>query len=1247
MKAATKRIIKAAQTALETRKSWVVAEEVFIKELESFKPAEPLLNNYLRPMTQCLAERSETLGLQMKNLLVEPLSRFYGNDLKAAEAHRKAFDDESKEYYTFLSRYMAMKQDNNRKKSEADAKYEKKRRHFEIKRFEYWGFLLEMRVGGSKSDEILHHLTNYSEKHCRGITDMALHAVDLKPGLDAIAADLLESHKRAASLRKERQERKRELFESYDDGSSTLLPRATSSANVPSSQTPVPSQGSDTGDGLDTTLQRLDSNGDQSDAGASGSSPSSSAVFSASQTNNNSTPKFSGIRDLEHQDIDAGSALGRRKEGFLFATSRPSMHNNSTVLEKPSINWHKYWCVVSEGHLHEYSHWKKGATMLHNEPINLKISTVRSCRNQDRRFCFEVITPKFRRVYQATSTEDMNSWINVISNAIQSLLNGTSSCQSLTTYANRPGAISGSEVSGLGVGRSSMDQVTNALPISIHDRRQGSGSNELGPKGVETRDWDHLGTRLLQLMREAHPSNSFCAECGAKNPDWCAINLGILICIGKTGFGAEHGQGMRFLRLSNNPHFLLIVECSGIHRSLGTHISKVRSFTLDTTSYTRDLFDFIRAVGNDVSKHIWEANLVQSVAALNAIEGEHSSTHKVVFRKPVVNDTREYKVSFIQKKYVERAFVDRHQYQDPTSESTDLGHLATNVLFQEAIVNNIPGVIAAFAAGANLNAIREIEPEVDNEGAIFSGENGRPLSGTGHVAVGSEETTGSSILSESQLQANLEGMSMASEASSRFSRSTVASSVLNVPGASSSQGQDSQDIRSSSQAEMSDSSFMVMQTSPLLLALRHGVPFSLDDQFEVYPLAEFMIQNGAASNLSVEVRFMEDEAELNPVDGRTQSIVSVVPEDEDSNVPSSAHGNAVLEAAASWESTQVDPEDIKNLQQRSNRRSLGQVVNMREGGGSAMEYLRAKSAARGEAMPGSPPSTHSPTNGEIATESGSPSPVPQATSTTNQQTLSPRLRPQNPTLSASGSISAPNSVLSSPSGSHSTNTSRNQPTSIHQDISSFFQKQRESDGGLGPALFAAGKATAEHNNTQQEKNAPVSVSSSPSQPSYSTESGLSVPSPGHGLQASGSLSASSRAHKVKATLSKSLRLSAAYIKNNMMKEEKEHHHPMPNFLQSVASPTTSVLPGVTDNTTDKPVPSSQTPPSSSSPPSQVISMPHSPAPVAGSTGAATTSSTTLTAASEGPLSGPYVILHKKGFVPPLSTPSPSSSPKGQ
>src|SRR5579871_942190 len=58
------------------------------------------------------------------------------------------------------------------------------------------------------------------------------------------------------------------------------------------------------------------------------------------------------------------------------------------------------------------------------EPIDLRMASVREARNAERRFCFEVITPQYKRVYQATSEEDMSNWISAINNALQSAVEG-------------------------------------------------------------------------------------------------------------------------------------------------------------------------------------------------------------------------------------------------------------------------------------------------------------------------------------------------------------------------------------------------------------------------------------------------------------------------------------------------------------------------------------------------------------------------------------------------------------------------------------------------------------------------------------------------------------------------------------------------------------------------------------------------------------------------------------------------------
>ncbi|EEH55952.1 uncharacterized protein MICPUCDRAFT_18341, partial [Micromonas pusilla CCMP1545] len=105
------------------------------------------------------------------------------------------------------------------------------------------------------------------------------------------------------------------------------------------------------------------------------------------------------------------------------------------------------------------------------------------------------------------------------------------------------------------------------------------------------------------------PENILCVDCPMRLPRWASLNLGVFMC----------------------------TNCSGIHRGLGVHISRVRSTQLD--KWTEDQVAFMEKMGNERANAYWEKNIPPGA-------------------KPKTSDLPTVE-RFIRAKYERRAYADR------------------------------------------------------------------------------------------------------------------------------------------------------------------------------------------------------------------------------------------------------------------------------------------------------------------------------------------------------------------------------------------------------------------------------------------------------------------------------------------------------------------------------------------------------------------------------------------------------------
>ncbi|KAK0498851.1 hypothetical protein EDD18DRAFT_1154082 [Armillaria luteobubalina] len=91
------------------------------------------------------------------------------------------------------------------------------------------------------------------------------------------------------------------------------------------------------------------------------------------------------------------------------------------------------------------------------------------------------------------------------------------------------------------------------------------------------------------------PGNDICADCKTRNPRWASHNLGIFLC----------------------------VNCASIHRKIGTHITKVKSLTMD--SWTKEQVENMKNMGNVKSNAIFNPNEIRHPPPPSLMDAERDS----------------------------------------------------------------------------------------------------------------------------------------------------------------------------------------------------------------------------------------------------------------------------------------------------------------------------------------------------------------------------------------------------------------------------------------------------------------------------------------------------------------------------------------------------------------------------------------------------------------------------------------------
>lgn len=346
MRAKIKKVLKKAEAAHQSQILCNESVEAFLTALDEASTSnaiQPALDHYFEKIAREILTYEQLNTTQLQKLVIEPLVKLYHNEIKQADPKKKEFDEESRDYYAYVSRYLGQRQDSlkEKKRVESDSKYQAKRRNFELRRFDYSSFMQDLH-GGRKEQEVLSHLTKYADMQAKNFLTTAKKVEEMVPQLDALAHEVDKADKEFQFQRTEREEKRRTLEKSSN---MYVEPEAFSNPGPP----PTAVGDGNGGSNPESELGRADSTGSQlrgvTSNNSSISSPGNVSLGTPAASMGSSLMNPIGMSTrspamLGSKAPSSDTGTGQhRKEGLLWALSRPGSHIDPKGINKQA--WHK------------------------------------------------------------------------------------------------------------------------------------------------------------------------------------------------------------------------------------------------------------------------------------------------------------------------------------------------------------------------------------------------------------------------------------------------------------------------------------------------------------------------------------------------------------------------------------------------------------------------------------------------------------------------------------------------------------------------------------------------------------------------------------------------------------------------------------------------------------------------------------------------------------------------------------------